>query len=142
MTSSRIGPIALGARRSLMVVVLVGSALGVAGGAAGAKPAPSSAPTTEPPTVAPIPKRWDPRIAPIAHEVEKLRKLFFEHPVAVKFLSDAAFEKKVGVDKGKLTAADKREARQAQSQLRAVGLIGNDVDLLDATSSLQKSGVL
>ncbi len=121
-----------------MVLALVVSVLGVAGGAAGAK----TAPTTAPPTVAPTPKRWDPRIAPIAREVEKLRKLSFEHPVAVKFLSEAAFEKKVAVDKGKLTAADKRDAEQSQSQLRAVGLIGNDVDLLDATSSLQKSGVL
>jgi len=111
--------------------------LGASAVVAEAKTSPTTAPT-----VAPTPKRWDPRIEPIAHEVEKLRKLNFEHPVAVKFLTDKAFEKKVAVDKGKLTAADKRQAKQSQSQLRAVGLIGPDVDLLDATSSLQKSGVL
>ena len=62
--------------------------------------------------------------------------------MAVEFLGEAAFEKKVSVDKGKLSAADKRSAERSQSQLRAVGLIGPDVDLLDATSDLQKSGVL
>jgi hypothetical protein len=94
------------------------------------------------PTTAPTPAKWDPRIEPIAHEVEKLRKLDFEHPVAVEFLSDAAFEKRVSVDKGKLSASEKRSAERSQSQLRAVGLIGPDVDLIDATSELQKSGVL
>src|SRR4051812_42995983 len=38
--------------------------------------------------------RWDPRIAPIAKEVAKLRKLDFEHPVPVEFLDDEAFNKK------------------------------------------------
>ncbi len=109
--------------------------------AAGAE-ATSTTRTAPKPTRAPTPKEWDPRVAPIAHEVEKLRKLEFEHPVAVEFLSEAAFEKKVSVDKGKLSASDKRSAQRSQSQLRAVGLIGPDVDLLDATSSLQQSGVL
>jgi hypothetical protein len=125
------------ARRAVVVAIIVILALGASGVVAAAKTSPTTTPT-----VAPTPKRWDPRIAPIAHEVEKLRKLKFDHPVAVKFLTDKAFEKKVAVDKGKLTAADKRQAKQSQSQLRAVGLIGPDVDLLDATSSLQKSGVL
>ena len=125
------------ARRALAVAIVAGVTLGASAVVAEAKTSPTTTPTA-----APTPKRWDPRIAPIAHEVEKLRKLQFEHPVAVKFLTDKAFEKKVAVDKGKLTAADKRQAKQSQSQLRAVGLIGPDVDLLDATSSLQKSGVL
>jgi hypothetical protein len=119
-------------RSALVLLVLVG-VTGATADVAGAKATPTTAPT---------PKRWDPRIEPIAHEVEKLRKLDFEHPVAVEFLGDAAFEKKVAVDKGKLSASEKRSAERSQSQLRAVGLIGPDVDLLDATSSLQKSGVL
>lgn len=126
----------------LVVALMVGTAV-----AAGAKTTPSTteAPSTTkavPSTTAPTPKRWDPRIAPIAHEVEKLRKLSFEHPVAVEFLSEKAFEKKVAIDKGKLTPAQKRSAERSQSQLRAVGLIGPDADLVDATSSLQQSGVL
>ncbi len=124
-------------RRAVVGFLLVVVTLGASAVGAQAKTAPSTTPTT-----APIPKRWDPRIAPIAHEVEKLRKPKFEHPVAVKFLTEKAFEKKVAVDKGKLTADDKRQVKQSQSQLRALGLIGPDDDLLDATSALQKSGVL
>jgi hypothetical protein len=116
----------------LAVLAVVATAVPAA---AATKPKPTS-------TTAPTPKQWDPRIEPIAHEVEKLRKLDFEHPVAVTFLTDAAFEKKVGIDKGKLSAADKRDAERSQSQLRAVGLIGPDVDLIDANNSLQTSGVL
>jgi hypothetical protein len=93
-------------------------------------------------TVAPTPKTWDPRLKPIADKVAQLRHLNFEHPVAAEFLSDADFEKKVAVDKGKLTKQDKEEIQRAQGQLRAVGLIGPDVDIADATSSLQTSGVL
>ncbi len=88
------------------------------------------------------PATWDARIRPIAAKVERLRGLKFDHPVEVDFLSEAAFEKKVAVDKGKLTKQDKQEIETAQSQLRAVGLIGAGVDIVDATSSLQTSGVL
>jgi hypothetical protein len=119
--------------RSTLVLLLLFGLSAATAGAAGA---------TTTPTTAPTPEQWDRRIEPIAHEVEKLRKLDFEHPVAVEFLSDAAFEKRVAVDKGKLSASEKRSAERSQSQLRAVGLIGPDVDLVDATSSLQKSGVL
>ena len=75
-------------------------------------------------------------------EVAELRGLEFEHPVPAEFLDDAAFEKRVTVDKGKLSKADKDDIERSQGQLRAVGLIGPAVDLLDATSSLQTSGVL
>jgi hypothetical protein len=133
----------LGLTVSLVVLlVAAGTSAGVSATSAGAKTTSTTTTTAPKPTLAPTPKQWDPRIAPIAHEVEKLRKLEFEHPVAVEFLSEAAFEKKVSVDKGKLSASDKRNAERSQSQLRAVGLIGPDVDLLDATSSLQQSGVL
>ena len=39
----------------------------------------------------------------------ELRGLEFVHPVAAEFLSDAAFEKKVAVDKGKLSKQDKAD---------------------------------
>ena len=89
-----------------------------------------------------MPTKWDPRLRPIADEVAKLRKLDFEHPVAAEFLDDAAFEKKVTTDRGKLSKQDKRDLERSQAQLRAVGLIGADVDLFDAVGSLQTSGVL
>ena len=88
------------------------------------------------------PTTWDPRLQPIASKVAELRGLEFDHAVPAEFLTDAAFEKKVAVDKGKLSKQDKREIERAQGQLRAVGLIGPDVDIVDALSSLQTSGVL
>jgi hypothetical protein len=117
---------------AVLVAVLALSALAFA-------PTASAKTTT---TTAPIPKKWDPRLKPIADKVAKLRKLSFEHPVAAEFLSDAAFEKKVSVDRGKLTKADKEDIERSQAQLRAVGLIGADVDLLGSFESLQQSGVL
>src|ERR1700704_3457875 len=88
------------------------------------------------------PTAWDPRLQPIADKVAELRNLKFDHPVTAEFLSDAAFEKKVAVDKGKLSKQDKAEIERSQGQLRAVGLIGPGVDIVDAVSSLQTSGVL
>jgi hypothetical protein len=85
---------------------------------------------------------WDLRIALLAKKVERLRGLKFEHPVKVEFLSDAAFESRVTVDRGKLSASDRDDLRRAQAQLRAAGLLDGDVDLVDAVSSLQTSGVL
>jgi hypothetical protein len=85
---------------------------------------------------------WNLRVLPIAKEVEKLRGLKFERPVPVTFLSDAAFEKKVRVDKGKLSASDKAEIERSEAQMRAVGLLPDGVNLIDAVSSLQTSGAL
>lgn len=85
---------------------------------------------------------WDPRIRPIAEEVEHLRGLKFEHPVPVQFLPEAVFEKRVTVDQEKLSAADKADIRRSEAQLRSLGLLGDDVNLLDSVSSLQTSGAL
>ncbi len=85
---------------------------------------------------------WDPRVEPIAREVEKLRGLEFKHPVPVDFLSDAAFSKSVAVTRDTMPADDKAELIRAQFQLRSIGLLRDDVDLIDAISSLQTSGTL
>jgi hypothetical protein len=85
---------------------------------------------------------WDKRVLPIAREVEKLRGLEFEHPVPVDFLSNAAFNKSVAVTRDSLSADDKAQLQRAQSQLRAIGLLPDDVDLIDSISALQTSGAL
>jgi hypothetical protein len=118
---------------AVLAVVLSGVTLAPAASAKGA---------TTSTTVAPVPKKWDPRLKPIADKVAELRKLKFEHPVAAEFLGDAAFEKKVAVDHSKLTKTDKEDIARSQGQLRALGLIGPDVDILGAVESLQQSGVL
>jgi hypothetical protein len=85
---------------------------------------------------------WDPRIAPIAKSVEKIRGLRFDHPVPVRFLSDKAFRKEVTADEADLTKRDKREIRRATESLRALGLISGDVDLFEAVNAKQGSDVL
>jgi hypothetical protein len=85
---------------------------------------------------------WDPRVAQIARDVETLRGLKFERPVPVDFLSEAAFKNRVTVDRSKLSPEDEEEVRRSQEQLRAVGLLPGDVDLLSAQSSLRRSGAL
>lgn len=88
------------------------------------------------------PAHWDARIAPIAHEVEKLRHLSFEHAVPVDFLPDAKFRKLVTADDKDLSAADRRDVQRSEGLLRALGLIGRDVDLLHESNRLQGSDVL
>jgi hypothetical protein len=84
---------------------------------------------------------WNPKLAPIAKQVEKLRGLTFDHPVPVSFLSEEAFNKKVSVQ-DKLTAKDRKELDESASEFRAIGLISGDLDLGSAFDSLQTSGVL
>ena len=84
---------------------------------------------------------WNPALAPIAKQVEKLRGLTFDHPVPVSFLSDAAFNKKVSVQ-DQLTAKERKELDASESEFRAIGLVSGDLDLASAFDSLQTSGTL
>ena len=88
------------------------------------------------------PSRWDPRIRPVAEAVEKLRDLQFERPVKVRFLSDAEFTKRQRSERSDLSKADEAELRRAQGQLRALGIIGQEVDLFEAGNDISSSDVL
>src|SRR3954470_7331776 len=85
---------------------------------------------------------WDRQIAPIAARVAKLRKLSFDHPVAGRDLSDAAFGKRVGNRESKLTKSDRRKVANLQSTLRAFGLIDADTDIVKSIDELSGAGVL
>jgi len=85
---------------------------------------------------------WDSRLVPLVAQVEELRGLEFEHPVAVELLDDAEFESRVAVDRGKLDEQDRADLTRSEAQLRAMGLVAGGVDLLDSVSDLQQSGVL
>jgi hypothetical protein len=93
---------------------------------------------------APRPARaggWDPRIAPIAREVEKLRHLRFLHPIPARFLSDKAFRKEVTSDdapKGR----DRRQLRASEAELRSLGLVPGSFDLYKTVNDVQGSDVL
>ena len=81
-----------------------------------------AAPSTLVAGAATSPSHWNPQIEPIAKEVETLRHLKFEHPVKVRFLTEAAFTKERRTDRSKLSASDRADLSRAQSQLRAVGV--------------------
>lgn len=82
---------------------------------------------------------WDPRVAPIAKQVEQLRKLRFDHPIRTRFLSDRAFRKLVtGDDSG----PSRRVARVAEAELRGLGLVGGDFDLRGTVSDVNGSDIL
>jgi hypothetical protein len=87
------------------------------------------------------PKQWDPRIKPIAAEVEQLRGLTYKHAVPVHFLSGKAFEQAVGVD-AKLSAKDRAEFAQEAGIFRALGLLNGDVNLVKALDVESKSSTL
>jgi hypothetical protein len=90
-----------------------------------------------------VPKgQWDPRIAGIAKEVEKLRKLDFEHPVPVSFLTDKAFDKKVTVDQDKLSKKAKDAYAKSTARLAALALVPHGSDLVEKQNALQSSSVL
>jgi hypothetical protein len=96
------------------VIMILGMILGMLLGA-GAAPVAASA------------KGWDPRIADLAHAVERLRGLEFEHAVPVRVLDDAAFEKQY--TKGqKVSENDRKELDRTSASLLAIGLLEQPLD--------------
>jgi hypothetical protein len=85
---------------------------------------------------------WDPKLAPIAAEVESIRGLKFEKAVPVHYLGDKAFEKRLLGDDPKPNAAGKRELQRVELRLRALGLLDHDVDLHASTRTAAGSGTL
>ena len=55
------------------------------------------------------PARWDSRVAPYVQLVQKERGLFFLHPVEVRFLPAAEFEKSIAADKKELEHGGPRQ---------------------------------
>ena len=102
----------------------------------------SVAATTERPARA---TTWDPRIAPIAREVEHLRHLRFLHPIPARFLSDRAFRKEVTSDDHVGAAAKARAHRRdavSEAELRSLGLVDGTFDLRATVDDVQGSDVL
>src|SRR5512141_15094 len=64
-----------------------------------------------------FPKRWDPRVAPIAAEVARLRGLAFEHAVQIRYLAPKAFEKQLDGD-GSVSSDETKELSREESVLR------------------------
>jgi hypothetical protein len=89
-----------------------------------------------------FPKAWDPRVADLATYVQQERGLTFKHPVEIEFLAADAFEKLVRQDQGALTPEDKTQIENSAAFLRALGLIGSDVDLFKSINDISGGGTL
>ena len=76
------------------------------------------------------PKAWDPRVVSMVQFVEEKRGLNFDHPVKIEFLEDNEFESHLGMHDSSLTEQDRIEIEQSEAELRALGLIGGDTDLV------------
>jgi hypothetical protein len=100
-----------------------------------------SAPAAAPPPAPSYPLHWDDRIAPYAKIAAHERGLSFVHPVPVRFLSPAKFAKTLTTDETDLSNDDRRQLEQATGQLRALGLIAGDVNLLKASNDAQAGAV-
>jgi hypothetical protein len=87
------------------------------------------------------PSAWDPRIAPLAAQAERLRGLKFDHPVPVHFLSDATFDKRVSVSDN-LSASDRKQLTDESAELASVGLVNPGTDLAKELDTTRESGVL
>src|SRR3954453_8482117 len=126
-----------------VVAVAVFVALALAGALAFVLLKPDhSAPAAAPPPPTPsYPSHWDHRIAPYAKIAARERGLDFLHPVPVRFLSPAKFAKTLVTDDKDLSKDDRAQLRHATAQLRALGLITGDVNLLDATNDAQSGAV-
>ncbi|CUR58548.1 hypothetical protein NOCA2500025 [metagenome] len=88
------------------------------------------------------PSTWDARIAPSVKKTERLRGLMFLHPVAVRFLPAAQFERTMRADREELSDEDLADLEDTTALLRAVGLLQGDVDLFDTVNDLQTGGTL
>ena len=88
------------------------------------------------------PDEWDKLVAPYATVVAAKRKLSFEHPIYVDFLEPEEFEEQVTADEEELTAEDRKEIEQYTGQLRALGLVDGELDLLESMNELQGAGVI
>ncbi len=87
------------------------------------------------------PSHWDVRVAPIATRVEELRGLNFEHPVAINYLSEADFEKRLTSTPEELKK-QRREIEDATALFRAIGFIGAKVDLSNAVNETQAADTI
>ena len=89
-----------------------------------------------------FPKQWDARVAPITETVSRLRDLEFKHPVPVRFLSAAEFEKEVGGEGSTPSASGRADTARLGAVLRGLGLLGGKVDFGKAASTANGSDVL
>ena len=88
------------------------------------------------------PARWDSRVAPYVQLVQNKRGLFFMHPVEVRFLPEAKFEKTIAADETKPSKKEREQIEQFTGLMRAFGLLKCDLDLSDSVDDFNTGGTL
>jgi len=87
------------------------------------------------------PKEWDERVLPFVDFVEDQRELEFDHPVRVRFLSDKRLERELRSDE-ELTTEERELDEQIAGELLALGLVGEEIDLSQASEDLAAQDVV
>ncbi|RPI11833.1 MAG: hypothetical protein EHM63_00965 [Actinobacteria bacterium] len=87
------------------------------------------------------PDDWDPRVVELVDFVQDERGLLFEHPVRIDFLTAEEYTARI-LERDELTDEDVEELEQAEAELRAMGLVTGDVDLVEALRTVRDEGTL
>ena len=85
------------------------------------------------------PREWGPAVAPLAAFVAQDRGLAWKHPVEVRYLSAPKFSAWAN---GQVTAADRRNASTTVAEMRALGLVHGNPDLISVLSADSTAGVV
>jgi hypothetical protein len=85
------------------------------------------------------PRVWGPQVAPLAAFVAQDRGLAWKHPVAVRYLNAAKFSAWAN---GEVTAADRRNVSTTVAEMRALGLVRGNPDLISVLSEENTAGVV
>lgn len=89
-----------------------------------------------------FPTSWDRRVTDLAAYVEHDTGLTFSHPVRIRYLDDAEFNKLVSNDEGALSDAQKRAIANEEALGRAFGWYTGSTDVFDERNTLTTSSVL
>jgi len=92
-----------------------------------------------------FPDRWDSRVVDLVAFVERERGHPFQHPVHVNFLSAEDYRvAAVGddLDSPDLDDEDLAASEESMAELRALGFVGPDFDLVEAGRTMADSGTL
>jgi hypothetical protein len=128
-----------------LLLILIGVALlfdwaGSPDAAPTASPDPTVTTPLPPPSTSPAPTPESPvevLVRQLQGFVERERGLAFKTPVKVSLLEDSAFRAKLL----QTNDEDRQEAEKAQAVLRAMGLLGRNVDLVKAVQDFAGAGV-
>jgi hypothetical protein len=88
------------------------------------------------------PDHWDDRVEDLVAFVEHERGHDFDHPVPIDFLTAGEYSERTRTDASELDEAAVAAMEQAEGQLRALGLVAGDVDLLESGNDLIDTGTL